>query len=196
MAEKVLRLNRLEAFMQLTHLFRRVKRTGIPHPEGGGGENDAEHACQLTLVAWFVVEAMELPLDITKVLMYSIAHDLVEAYAGDVCCHKPDALKKVREHAAAMLIKSDFPEFPTLHEIIAAYEDRADAESKFVWALDKLVPIINIKISKQPEWKNHKVTIESLLKLKDPQVNSAEVLRAPYAELVDFLKAHPELFAH
>lgn len=44
-------------------------------------ENDAEHSWYLAMMAWYIISTKKLNLSLEKVLLYCIAHDLVEIYA-------------------------------------------------------------------------------------------------------------------
>ena len=139
-------LQNILQFMQFLIKFQHIER--IAYVQGfDRGENDAEHSYQLAMLARFVVTDNTLDLDIHKVLMYALVHDLVEVHAGDTFAFTKDetlrASKKEREGAALEQIKKDFPQFTSLTDAIQNYEDKIDPESKFVYALDKIIPDFN-----------------------------------------------------
>ncbi|OYV27185.1 MAG: hypothetical protein B7W98_02315, partial [Parcubacteria group bacterium 20-58-5] len=77
-----LTLERLLSFFSFTNRLyttERVART----PGTARYANTGEHSLQVALVAWYVLDAYQLPLDHEKVLKYALAHDSPEAYAGD-----------------------------------------------------------------------------------------------------------------
>lgn len=53
-------------------------------------------------------------------------------------------LKEQREHEAMERIRTEFPQAHPLWSRVEEYEKREDEESKFVYALDKVLPVINI----------------------------------------------------
>jgi len=121
--------------------FMRIRRD-IPFPtEPERDETDGEHAFTLAMVALSMHERLNLKLDTGKIAHYALVHDLVETHAGDTSVKAAEAVhatKEKREEEAYRQIKRDFEAtFPWLHKTIAAYESRQDAESKFVYALDK-----------------------------------------------------------
>lgn len=139
-------LQNILQFMQLLISFQHIER--VAYVQGfHRAENDAEHSYQLAMLARFVVADNKLPLDIHKVILYALAHDLVEVHAGDTFAFTKDealrANKKERELAALEQIKKDFPQFTSLTDAIQSYEDKADPESNFVYALDKIIPDFN-----------------------------------------------------
>jgi len=107
-------------------------------------ENDVEHSYALAMAGWFL--APYFPhLDESKIIRYALAHDLVEIHAGDTFAYGEQQhidTKKAREQAAAEQLSREWPDFPDLHEAIRDYEERADAEAKFVYALDKIMPAL------------------------------------------------------
>ena len=114
------------------------------------------------MTAWYLIDRNKLQLDKPRVLMYALAHDLVEAHAGDVNPLTADSKtmdqKPANEHQAAARLQADFPEVPSLHETIRAYEQKADPESRFVYVVDKVLPIMNIYLQGGRWYKEHGIT--------------------------------------
>ena len=189
-------LDHLLAFVDLTHRFQQTKR--VIHATGEDRmENDAEHSYQLALVAWYLAEKHALPLNKEKLLQYALVHDLVEAYAGDTYFYRDaaaDQKKKEAEHMAAERIAREFPDFPKLHETLAAYEKQGDDEAKFLYSLDKLLPVINIYKDGGRSWKAHGVTLEMTAIEKSKKIT--DPLIAHYlTDLLDTLAKHQDMFA-
>ncbi len=191
-------LAKLLSFTQFTHKFQQVIRT-IYVTGGDRNENDAEHSFQLALVAWYIAGAEKGSiLDTDKLIKYAIAHDLVETYAGDTYFHSTDtALKESkgqREKDALKRIKAEFPEFPELHKMITAYESRQDRESKFIYALDKMLPVLNIYLDEGRSWKRDKVSL-SMIRTKDEKIAVSPEITKLWQELVKIVgERERELF--
>lgn len=188
----------LLAVTRLTQQFRGVERQ-VLLPGSDRLENDAEHSFQLAMLAWYIVERENLPLDRGTVLQYALAHDLVEVYAGDVFFYDTDSPerknKEEREEQARQRLKREFPEWETLHESIAAYEERRDAESRFIYALDKVAPILNIYLDNGRLWKRHGISLHQLVSLKREKVKRSDAVTDYFDMLVAALqKEEPELF--
>lgn len=193
----MINLKRFLEFNKLLHKFQQVERS-VFVPGQNRKENDLEHSAQLALCAWSLISSYNLKLDIAKVLKYALAHDLVEAYAGDTYFYSEDkdaGKKKIeKETAAAKLIASQFPEFTDLHKVIHAYEQRPDEESKFVYALDKVIPVINVYLDNGRTWKVESMTLEILKTKKDKVKVSAEIDYL-WDRLVELLESsHSRLF--
>ena len=73
-------------FVALTHKVQGVKRTNLA-PDGERRENDAEHSFQVAMVAWYLVDALNLKLNRVRLLQYALVHDIAEVYAEDIDPH-------------------------------------------------------------------------------------------------------------
>lgn len=134
-------LDKLLQFTKLLNEFRAIERM-IPVQGTSRFENDTEHSYDLAMLAWYIVSSAKMPLDHDKVIRYALVHDFLEVYAGDTYIYSKDAAhlasKHDRETMAIVKLRETLTEFPDLHQTINAYEARQDAESRFVYALDKI----------------------------------------------------------
>lgn len=182
-------------FVEFTHQFQQVKRVILVNSEDRL-ENDAEHSFQLALTAWYLITSKNLKLDLEKVLKYALVHDLVEVYAGDTFFHTEDQKlrqnKKKREFEAALKIKKNFPEMPDFFIEIEEYEKLNNYEAKFVYALDKVIPVINIYLDHGRSWQKEGVTYK-MIRTKDEKVKVSEEIEKLWKELVIFLDRDREM---
>lgn len=131
----------LALYNELLIPFMKVRRD-MPFPtEPERQETDGEHAFTLAVLAPTLAQRLGLELNIDLVIRYALIHDLVEAYAGDISVrHAQYAHKAAKEHEALLQIEERFRgSAPWIADSIARYEARTDAESRFVYAADKLV---------------------------------------------------------
>ena len=56
-------------------------------------ENDAEHSWHIALMAYLLQEYAEKPVDVSKVMLMVLIHDLVEIDAGDTYAYDTEGLK-------------------------------------------------------------------------------------------------------
>lgn len=182
-------LQSLLQFAHFTHLTHKVERVArIP------GEtryaNTVEHSYQLTLLAWYLIEKENLPLNKDLVIKYSLVHDLVETYAGDTYAHGTEGkdTKVQREHDAQKRIALEFPEFNDLHAHIQAYETKQDPESRFVYALDKLIDPINMYMEDGKLWHEKNITLQEVLDYKTEKIAVDPTVSKYFAELVTLLR--------
>ena len=188
-------LDNLLRFAELMHTLQSVKRATFVNGEDRK-ENDIEHQYQLAILAWYIIDSENLSFDKDLVIQYALIHDVVEVYAGDTYFFGDRTGKEERERASAERLKIEFPEFKDLHVLIEKYERQEDRESKFVYALDKLVPVINIYLDKGRTWKHYGVTREMLVVNKAEKIKGSEEVKAYFDEMIIRLKEdEPELFA-
>ncbi len=185
-------------FLELLQAFRKIERV-VSMPDDPRPENDVEHSYQLAMLAWYIVDREKLKLDIGALIKYALVHDLVEAYAGDTYAYTKDKAlrdsKDQREGEAFEKIKAKFGEFEELIEIIHKYETHADAESKFIYALDKVAPIFNIYMAGGRQWHESGITLAELLDYKTSKVAVSPEVTRIYEELVTELRRREgELF--
>ena len=190
-----------DPLLRLTNLllkYRQVERTthipGSPEEK----ENDIEHSYHLAMICLYVIDLNQLTnLNRGRVLELSLCHDVVETYAGDTFFYADDATrqeKAVKEAAAADRIHKEFPDFPTLTTAIQEYEDRTTPEACFVYAMDKLVPILIIYLDGGRLWKERNISLEQLIESKWPKIELSPVV-VPYLDaILQKLKADPQLF--
>lgn len=191
-------LDSLLKFISFTNDFQRVYRHVLVKDESRQ-ESDMEHSYQLAMAAWYIVSSRKLRLSLDTLLRYALVHDLVEVHAGDTYIYDPDQevlnSKAAREAEALEKIKNDFPEFPELYEWIHAYEQKGDAESQFVYALDKILPMINIYLDGGRTWREEHVTLQMLIDHKTPRVAVSPEVVEYFNAFINLLHAkEAELF--
>lgn len=179
-------------FAKLLEQFKQIERV-IPSFVGSKRfENDAEHSYELAMFAWYIIDTRKLKLDKMKVFQYALAHDIVEVHAGDTWFYSTDKKeiegKISREKRSAKKLKNDFSDFSDMHKTIEAYEERKDKESQFVYALDKIHPIIKIYRDGGSIWKKKKVSLEMLVENKTQKVAISPEVKILFDDLVRILK--------
>ena len=189
-------LDSLIKFTQFTVDFRNVKRV-MRIPGTDDWENDAEHSFQLALVAWYLINADGLDLDLPKVLQFCLAHDLVETIAGDTSIFASEEVlagKQGREHRAALAIEELYPNFPALHGAIREYEARESREARFVYALDKLLPEINNYLDNGRLWHEKGLFVEDVERRKTPKIAVSPEILPYHKELMSLLRQTKGIF--
>lgn len=180
------------SFSQFLVKFREVERE-IHFSHHVRKENDAEHSWHLAMMARYVISTRKLNhLSLEKIIMYSLIHDLVEIYGGDTSAFTSTIdqkqSKQEREEKALQQMKSEFPEFASMMNAIDTYERREDEESKFVYALDKVVSPI---IAYNDDWhtfRMNNVAYTEWRSYKDPKIGvspEVDALRKEFIHLVE-----------
>lgn len=189
-------LPRLLEFQRLLQAFNRVDRSiHRSHHGAYRHENDTEHSYNLAMTAWFLAPYFP-QLDPSRLIQYSLAHDLVEIHAGDTDIYADSdvlASKHDREVAAAAKLMHDWPDFPELHERINEYEAKATEESRFIYALDKIMPILLIYIHDGYTWTKHGITLARLHAAKKDKVALSPEIQHYYDQLYELLLNSPHI---
>ena len=131
-------------------------------------ENDAEHSWHLAIAAFLLKEHMKEEVDLLKVIIMVLIHDLVEIDAGDTYAYDDTgaATKREREEKGADRIFGMLPEdrgryFRELWEEFEAYES---ADAKFAHLLDNFQPLLLNDASGGRSWEEHGVRKSQIYK--------------------------------
>ena len=143
------------------NIFRQTHLSGH-----GRNENDAEHAWHMAIMAYLLKEYSNEPVDIGKVMLMCLIHDIVEIDAGDTYAYDAENLKtqKSREDAAKERIFSILPEEQKdeLIKLFDEFEEFETAESKFAHAMDNLQPLLLNNSNGGSDWREHGVTAKQV----------------------------------
>ena len=127
----------------------------------GRRENDAEHAWHMAIMAYLLKEYSNEPVDITKVMIMCLIHDIVEIDAGDTYAYDTEGLKtqKAREDAAKERIFSLLPnaQKEELTALFDEFEEARTAESRFAHVMDNLQPLLLNNSNDGADWREHEV---------------------------------------
>ena len=152
-----LEIDKVKNILRQTHLSGHGRR-----------ENDAEHSWHMAIMAYLLKEYANEEVDIAKVMLMCLIHDIVEIDAGDTYAYDEENLKtqKEREDAAKERIFSILPkeqkeELVALFDEFEAYET---PESKFAHAMDNLQPLMLNNSNGGSDWKEHQVSTEQVYK--------------------------------
>ena len=139
------------------NIFRQTHLSGH-----GRNENDAEHAWHMAIMAYVLKEYSNEPIDVARVMLMCLIHDIVEIDAGDTYAYDAENLKtqKAREDAAKDRIFSLLPkeQKEELIQLFDEFEAFQTAESKFAHAMDNLQPLMLNNSNGGGDWKEHDVS--------------------------------------
>jgi len=193
---KKISLERIIEFQKLLVQFSQIERViHRKHKDRHIYENDTEHSYNLAMTAWLL--APHFPkLNQDLLIKFALAHDLVEIHAGDTYIYgseKELASKASREAAALVTLQKDWPELHEVTELIKEYETRQKPEAKFIYALDKIMPILMIYIHEGYTWKQKNITAKMLYDAKIEKVSLSPEIQPYFDELHKVLLASPHL---
>ena len=170
------------------NIFRQTHLSGH-----GRNENDAEHAWHMAIMAYLLREYSNEPVDITRVMLMCLIHDVVEIDAGDTYAYDAEGLKtqKAREEAAKERIYSLLPEDQKkeLAAIFDEFEESKTPESKFAHAMDNLQPLMLNNSNDGGDWREHGVSAKQVYGRQDRTKEGSEKL---YEITEQIIKKHVE----
>ncbi len=159
----------------------------------GRNENDAEHAWHMAIMAYLLREYSNEPVDITRVMLMCLLHDVVEIDAGDTYAYDEEGKKtqKAREEAAKERIYSLLPEDQKeeLAAIFDEFEESKTPESKFAHAMDNLQPLMLNNSNDGGDWREHGVSAKQVYGRQSRTKEGSEKL---YEVTDQIIKKHRE----
>ena len=136
--------------------------------DGVRKENDAEHAWHMAIMAWLLADYANEKIDVAKVMIMVLIHDLVEIDAGDTYAYDEAAKQSQaeRELAAADRIFGLLPEDAgvKLRAIWEEFEAWETPEAKFARALDNFQPLMLNNATDGISWVEHGVKLSQVLR--------------------------------
>lgn len=156
--------------------------------DGKRKENDAEHSWHIALMAFVLKEYVKKPVDVMKVMLMVLIHDLVEIDAGDTYAYDSvGALdKREREEKAAdrifgLLPKDQGSYFRELWEEFEAYET---ADAKYAHLLDNFQPILLNDASGGKSWEEHGVKKSQIYKRNEKVEETSDAVWQKIQDIV------------
>lgn len=171
---------------KLKNVFRQTHLSGH-----GRAENDAEHSWHMAVMAYLLREYANEEVDIARVMLMCLIHDVVEIDAGDTYAYDPEGLQsqKEREAAAKQRLFSLLPEEQgrELSSLFDEFESWATPESRFAHAMDNLQPLLLNHSNDGGDWKAHGVTAGQVYGRQRKTALGSEAL---FSVTDDILKEH------
>ncbi len=142
-------------------IFRQTHLSGYSR-----NENDAEHSWHMAIMAYLLREYSNEEIDIAKVMLMCLMHDIVEIDAGDTYAYDTEGLKtkKAREDAAKERVFSILPEDQKA-EFIALFDEfeaNETPEARFARVMDNLQPIMLNDSNGGKDWQGRGVTAQQV----------------------------------
>lgn len=157
------------------NIFRQTHLTGYVR-----NENDAEHAWHMAVMAYLLREYANEKVDIGKVMLMCLIHDIVEIEAGDTYAYDEEAKKsqKEREEAAKEKIFSMLPDDQKrdLIHIFDEFEAMKTPEAKFARAMDNVQPLLLNDSNGGKDWIKHQVSADKVYARQQKTKAGSEIL--------------------
>lgn len=160
-----------------------------PLADGNRKENDAEHSWHIAVMAMILKEYAEEEVDVLKVMMMVLIHDLVEIDAGDTYAY--DAVgatsQREREIKAADRIFSILPEDQAAYfrALWDEFEEYESADAKYAHLLDNFQPLLLNDASGGISWREHDVKKSQIYKRNERMKETSETVWEKVKEVVE-----------
>lgn len=180
--EFALEIDREKEIFRQTHLSGHGRR-----------ENDAEHAWHMAIMAYLLQEYAEDTIDVGRVMLMCLIHDIVEIDAGDTYAYDPEAKKSQKEREAAAkerifsLLPPDQKEVFT--KIFEEFEAGESPEARFARAMDNVQPLMLNHSNGGSDWREHGVSSAPVYERHSATEKGSKVL---YEWTRDVIREHIE----
>lgn len=158
-------ISRISAFIlevdRLKGVLRKTQPRAVNRPE-----NSAEHSWQVALLAVLLASYSPEPIDIARAVEILLVHDIPEIEIGDVIVYAAhDAERERQEAEAARDIFGILPEAQATRcfELWREYEERQTPESRYAYAIDRLMPVLHNVQRGGGTWAEHGIELEQVL---------------------------------
>ncbi len=188
-----------ELFTELVLPFYQLERDmGLPI-EKRRNETDTEHSWSLAFLACALAPHVDKTLNIGLVCQLALVHDLLEIYAGDASVWDSPAVttQKDKEAEAVNVLAKKFGHFPWINQMIEIYERRDTNEARYVFACDKIIPLVIRKLDKGKSYIDKKLTKEQFdagLVENRQKAHAHEAMAEYYEAMRAVFDEHPEYF--
>ena len=135
--------------------------------DGSRFENDAEHSWTICIMALLLKEYSNFSVNIEKVIIMLLIHDIVEIDAGDTFLYsssRNDAQNKEKIAAERIfgLLENDQKEY--FINIWNEFELKETNEAKFAAIFDRLEPLLQNYLTEGYTWKKNNINYDMVIK--------------------------------
>ena len=168
---------------KLKNIFRQTRLSGH-----GRRENDAEHSWHIALMAYLFREYANEEVDILRVMLMCLVHDIVEIDAGDTYAYDAQGLETqaAREATARERLYSILPEDQgaELAALFDEFEACETPEARFARALDNIQPMMLNHSNGGGDWREHGIAAEQVYRRQSRTRLGSEKLFAVADEVI------------
>jgi 5'-deoxynucleotidase YfbR-like HD superfamily hydrolase len=145
--------------------------------DGSRFENDAEHSWTICVMAVLLQEYSNTKIDIKKIMIMLLLHDIVEIDAGDIYLYSSE-----RKYAAEKEEKAAKRIFGILEDdqkdyfisLWKEFEEQKTNESKYAAIFDRLEPLLQNYMNHGHTWKENNITYDMVIKKNEHIKNSSD----------------------
>jgi len=158
-------ISRISAFMlemdRLKGVLRKTRPLAVDRRE-----NSAEHSWQVALLATMLASYSTQSIDVARAVEILLVHDVPEIVIGDVIVYADEDPE--RQQAEARAARDLFGMLPEPHatrcfDLWLEYEQRETPESRYAYAIDRLMPILHNLQQGGGTWREYGIELEQVL---------------------------------
>ena len=176
------------AFVEAIDALKSVERRNYL-ADGSRVENSAEHSWHAALMACVCAAHCDEPIDLSKVVLMLLLHDVVEVQAGDTYLYDAEARSEQaeKEQAAAEQLYGLLPgcQGQELLALWREFEARETPEARYARAIDALLPLLQTTANDGKGWRERGITREQVLGEKLGIQDSSKALWDVARRLID-----------
>jgi len=156
--------------------------------DGSRFENDAEHSWTICIMAFLLKEYSNFSVDIEKVLIMLLIHDIVEVDAGDTFLYSTERenAHEIEKNAAERifgLLEKDQKDY--FIKLWNEFEEKETNEAKFASVFDRLEPLIQNYILEGYTWKKYNITYDMIINKNKYIENGSKEIWGFFVKLLD-----------
>ena len=157
--------NQLDFIIEIDKIKNIIRKTKLF--DGNRFENDAEHSWTICIMALLLKEYSNFPVNIEKVIIMLLIHDIVEIDAGDTFLYSSERKnaqnnEKIAAERIFGLLDKDQKEY--FINIWNEFEEKETNEAKFAAVFDRLEPLMQNYILEGYTWKKYNITYDMIIK--------------------------------
>lgn len=139
-------------------------------------ENTAEHSWQIALLAASMARHAQEEVDIDRVILMLLVHDIGEIDTGDTMVYVEDGWpeRKAAEKACVTRIFGLLPEAQRQRfmDLWLEFEDAETAEAKFAHAADRAMPVLLNLSNNGQSWRENGISHERVVRRVGPPIKA------------------------
>lgn len=169
---------------KMKNIFRQSRLT-----EHGRRENDAEHSWHMAVMAFLLQEYANEKVDMLRVLMMILIHDLVEIDAGDTFAYDEEAnkTKRVREEAAADRLFGMLPrdQEKLFRDLWEEFEESTTPEAMYAHVMDNFQPMLLHDSNNGEGWRGNDIKKEQIYKRNEKTGAGSKEIWELMSQIID-----------
>ncbi|QIZ76067.1 HD domain-containing protein [Ferrimonas lipolytica] len=183
------------AFLQEIEKLKAVYRQTTVLADNDRSENSAEHSWHIALVAHVLRPYANGEVQIERVIMMLLIHDIVEVDAGDTFAFADDVDMDAQSQQELLAAKRIFGLLPAeqgqpLIELWHEFELAESADAEFAKAMDRILPLMQNMANDGGSWARHTVSKSKVLERNRYLQESAPRLWQYACEQIDIAVAN------